>query len=69
MIRKYVFGNPFPTGAVTPVLPAETGNLPFFKKENGSLTLRLEKACPGLRSGRAGARHQQTRLALYKQLH
>lgn len=46
MIRKYVFGNPFPTGAVTPVLPAETGNLPFFKKENGSLTLRLEKAAP-----------------------
>lgn len=33
MIRKFTFGNPFPTEAVVASFPAESGELPYFSRE------------------------------------
>lgn len=46
MIRKYTFGNPFPTEAVVKEIPASEGVLPFFSREGNSLILALEKGAP-----------------------
>ena len=46
MIRKYTFGNPFPTEAVVKDIPASQGTLPYFTREDGSLVLTLEEGAP-----------------------
>ena len=46
MIRKYTFGNPFPTEAVVKEIPASQGTLPCFSMEDGSLVLTMEKDAP-----------------------
>lgn len=46
MIRKYTYGNPFPTDAVVSEIPAEKETLPFFNIEDGSLILSLPKDAP-----------------------
>lgn len=46
MIRKYTFGNPFPTEAVVKEIPVSRESLPFFSMKNGSLLLTLEKDMP-----------------------
>ena len=46
MIRKYTFGNPFPTDAVVKNYPAEPGNPPYFTLENGSLSCTLSPDVP-----------------------
>ena len=37
MVRKYSFGNPFPTDAVIKHYPAEQDSLPYFAIKEGSL--------------------------------
>lgn len=46
MIRKYTFGNPFPTEAVVKEIPASQGTLPCFSMKDGSLVLTMEKDAP-----------------------
>lgn len=46
MIRKYTFGNPFLTEAVTETYPAASGELPFFVRDAESLTLSLDESTP-----------------------
>ena len=46
MIRKYTFGNPFPTEAVVKDIPASQGTLPYFTREG-------RQPCP--HPGRGGA--------------
>ena len=52
MIKRFVFGTPFPTESVVLDLPVETGPVPYAGKGHR------------LRSGRDAPRPQQTRLAL-----
>ncbi len=46
MIRKFTFGNPFPTEAVVETYPAENVTLPYFSIENGSFSCTLEPNAP-----------------------
>ena len=46
MIRKYTFGNPFPTEAVVKEIPASEGALPYFTREGDSLVLTMEEGAP-----------------------
>ena len=46
MIRKYTFGNPFPTEAVVKEIPASEGALPYFTREGDSLVLTMEEGTP-----------------------
>lgn len=44
MIRKYVYGNPYDTGAVVKTLPAETGTLPYFEVEQSDSGLCFSRS-------------------------
>lgn len=46
MIRKFTFGNPFPTEAVVASFPAESGELPYFSREGGSISYALLPGVP-----------------------
>lgn len=46
MIRKYTYGNPFPTEAVVQDLPCQRDPLPYFTIEGDRLTLSLEEEAP-----------------------
>ena len=70
MIKRFVFGTPFPTESVVLDLPVETGPVPFLTPDGaGWRRLDIHHAGKGhrLRSGRDAPRPQQTRLALRDQ--
>ena len=46
MIRKFTFGNPFPTEAVVVSCPAEPGELPYFSREGGSISCKMASGAP-----------------------
>ena len=46
MIRKFTFGNPFPTEAVTAKIPSENGRLPYFSMNGTGITCALEENAP-----------------------
>lgn len=46
MVRKYSFGNPFPTDAVIKHYPAEQDSLPYFAIKEGSLYYPLPADVP-----------------------
>ena len=46
MIRKFTFGTPFPTEAVVTPCPSESGELPYFSREGGSISCRLAPEIP-----------------------
>ena len=44
MIKKYIFGNPFPTDAVVKDIEKSEGNLPYFETDGkGSFTFELSE--------------------------
>lgn len=46
MVRKYSFGNPFPTEAIVKEYPVHSGDLPYFTKTEESLIYTLLENAP-----------------------
>ena len=46
MVRKYSFGNPFPTEAIVKEYPVHSGDLPYFTKTEESLIYTLPENAP-----------------------
>ena len=46
MVRKYTFGNPFPTEAIVKEYPVHSGDLPYFTKTEESLIYTLPENAP-----------------------